>query len=61
MKSSTFLRRMATSAWESSMDWLPHSVHWTLWLMLLARDSTVWVLMSSSLIIAQVTRLPQLP
>ena len=48
VKTLTCLRRIATSACESSMDWLPHSVQRTLWLMFLARASSIWAFFRSS-------------
>uniref|UniRef100_A0A0A9HUC4 Cytochrome c-type biogenesis protein cycL, putative n=1 Tax=Arundo donax TaxID=35708 RepID=A0A0A9HUC4_ARUDO len=54
----SFLRRIATSACESSIDWLPHSVHRTLWLIFLARVSTICLcLTSSSVVIAKFSAL----
>ena len=52
LKVSTFLSRIATSAsaCESSIDWLPHSVHRTLWLMFLARFSMICLCLTSSAI-----------
>ena len=47
-KRITFLRRTAISACESSMDWLPHSVQRTLWLMFLALASTICFFLNSS-------------
>lgn len=44
----TFRRRIAMSACESSIDWLPHSVHRTLWLIFLARASTTLSCLTSS-------------